>query len=555
MDILNEILFTHSALQAIVVISLISILGLALGKLRFWGVSFGSAFIFFVGIAAGNMGLSLDPSTLQYIESFGLAIFVYALGLQVGPGFFNSLRDDGVRLLVPAISIVLLGTALAIALSRAFGVSVADMSGILCGATTNTPALGAAQQILAKAGATDVNEAAMSCAVTYPFGIIGVIVAVIVTRKIFARPKDMPKASAEYQRNTYIASYRVTNEALFGKSISYISSHNHHLHFVISRLWREGRVTIPTSEKCLQCGDVILVTTTPHDADGVCQIFGEKEQRDWMKGEIDWNEVDSQLVSRRILVTRPEINGKKLSSLRLRNTYGININRVYRSGVELLATPDLHLQLGDRLVVVGETEAVKSVAKRLGNTVKNLDQPNLPAIFIGLIAGLILGSLPIAIPGISVPIQLGLAAGPIIVGILIGTFGPRLHMQIYTTQSANLMLRGLGLSMYLAGLGLRAGVNFIETALQPEGLMWFAMGFVVTIVPTLLVALFSLRVLKLDFGFTAGLVCGAMSNPMALNYTNSTLESNHPSLSYATVYPICMFLRVVIIQILLTLLL
>ena len=478
MEWLKELFVEHSALQAVVVVSLISTIGIGLGKIRFFGISLGTAFIFFVGILAGHFGLSLDPAMLTYAESFGLVIFVYALGLQVGPGFFSSMRADGLRLVSPAIAIVLLGTALAMAMSYAFGVSMPDMSGILCGATTNTPALGAAQQTLQQMG-IDANGAALSCAVAYPLGVVGVILAVVFLRKLFVRPCDMPGPDAEHRKNVFIASYRLTNPAVFGKSVHEIATQSHH-HFVISRLWRDGRVSIPTSDKTLQENDLILVITTPGEADALRLIFGEQETKDWNTENIDWNSVDSQLISQRILVTRPEINGKKLSQLRLRNTYGINISRVYRSGVQLLATPDLRLQLGDRLTVVGEAEAIRNVEKILGNAVKSLNEPNLAAVFIGLILGLTLGSIPVAIPGISIPVKLGLAGGPIIVGILIGTFGPRLHMITYTTQSANLMLRALGLSMYLACLGLDAGTHFFETVMRPEGALWLGIGFALT---------------------------------------------------------------------------
>ena len=427
MEWLKELLVEHSALQAVVVISLISTIGIGLGKIRFFGISLGTAFIFFVGIMAGHFGLSLDPAMLTYAESFGLVIFVYALGLQVGPGFFSSMRVDGLRLMSPAIAVVLLGTALAVGLSYAFKIPMSDMSGILCGATTNTPALGAAQQALQQMG-MDTNGAALSCAVAYPLGVVGVILAMIFLRKLFVRPADMPGPDAEHHKNVFIASYRLTNPAVFGKSVHEIAVHSHH-HFVISRLWRDGRVSIPTSDMTLDAGDVILVITTPGDADALRLIFGEQEQKDWNKENIDWNAVDRQLISQRILVTRPEINGKKLSQLRLRNNYGINISRVYRSGVQLLATPDLRLQMGDRLTVVGEAQAIRNVEKILGNAVKSLNEPNLVAVFIGLILGLTLGSIPIAIPGISIPVKLGLAGGPIIVGILIGTFGPRLHAE------------------------------------------------------------------------------------------------------------------------------
>ena len=549
MEWLKSLFFEHSALQAVVVISLISTVGIGLGKIRFFGISLGSAFIFFTGILAGHFGLSLDPSMLVYAENFGLILFVYALGLQVGPGFFSSMRADGLRLVSPAIAVIAIGTALAVAMSYAFGVPISDMSGILCGATTNTPALGAAQQTLVQMGA-DANGAALSCALTYPLGVVGVILAIIAVRKLFVRPSDLPGPDAEHRRNLFIASYHLTNPAVFGKSVHDIAVESHH-RFVISRVWRDGRVSIPTSDKTLQKDDVILVITNPEEADALRLIFGEQEQKDWNAKGIDWNAVDRQLISQRILVTRPELNGKKLSALRLRNNYGINISRVYRSGVQLLPTPDLRLQLGDRLTVVGEATAIHNVEKILGNAVKSLNEPNLASVFIGLILGLTLGSIPVSIPGISIPVKLGLAGGPIVVGILIGTFGPRLHMITYTTQSANLMLRALGLSMYLACLGLDAGAHFFETVMRPEGALWLGLGFLVTFLPVVVVAAVALRMLHLDFGSVAGLLCGSMANPMALNYANDTIEGDNPSVSYATVYPVCMFLRVVVIQLML----
>ena len=536
MEWLKSLFVEHSALQAVVVISLISTIGIGLGKIRFFGISLGVAFIFFAGILAGHFGLTIDPQMLTYAESFGLVVFVYALGLQVGPGFFNSLRADGLRLLSPAVAVVLIGTALAIGMS-------------FCGATTNTPALGAAQQTLQQMG-IDPNGAALSCAVTYPLGVVGVILAIVFIRKVFVRPSDMPEPDAEHRKNVFIASYHLTNPAVFGKSVHEIASQSHH-HFVISRIWRNGRVSIPTSDKTLQKDDIILVITAPSEADGLRLIFGEQELKDWNAENIDWNAVDSQLISQRILVTRPEINGRKLSSLRLRNNYGINISRVYRSGVQLLATPDLRLQMGDRLTVVGEAAAIQNVEKILGNAVKNLDEPNLVAVFVGLILGLVLGSIPVSIPGISLPVKLGLAGGPIVIGILIGTFGPRLHMITYTTYSANLMLRALGLSMYLACLGLEAGAHFFETVMRPEGALWLLLVFLLTFVPVVLLGVFALRVLRIDFGSVSGMLCGSMANPMALTYANDTIEGDNPSVSYATVYPLCMFLRVVIIQVML----
>lgn len=545
MDYLHTLFIEHSALQAIIVISLISAIGLMLGRIRVLGISLGITFVFFTGILAGHFGLTVDSQMLFYAETFGLVLFVYALGLQVGPGFFSSMRSEGAKLLLPAIGVLLTGTLLAIALSYATDVAIADMSGILCGATTNTPALAAAQQTLKQLG-MESSGAALSCALTYPLGVVGVIFAMIFLRKLFVKPSDLPRPDNKHKKNVFIASYCVTNPEIFGKTISEI--HDRHSHFVISRMWHNGHVLIPMSDRVLQENDVLLVITKPEETEDLRHIFGKQEQKDWNSGNIDWNKIDSELTSQRIIVTRPEINGKKLSTLRLRNNYGINISRVYRSEVQLLATPDLVLQLGDRLTVVGETADIKRVEKILGNAVKSLNEPNLVSVFIGMILGLMVGCIPLSIPGISVPVKLGLAGGPIIVGILIGTFGPRLHMVTYTTQSANMMLRAIGLNLYLACLGLDAGVHFFETIVRPEGAMWLALGLLITFVPVVLTGIFALRVMKLDFGSIAGLLCGAMANPMALTYANESIEGDNPSVAYATVYPVCMFLRVVIIQ-------
>lgn len=546
MDFINTLFIEHSALQAIVVLSLISAIGLIVGKVRILGISLGITFVFFTGIFAGHFGLTIDSRMLFYAETFGLVLFVYALGLQVGPGFFSSMRTEGVKLLVPAIAVLVTGTLMAIGLSYIAGVSIADMSGILCGATTNTPALAAAQQSLEQMGING-NGAALSCAITYPLGVVGVILAIIFLRKLFVRPCDMPQPDSKHKKNVFIASYRVTNPAIFGKTIAEVAHTGHH-HFVISRMWHNGHVLIPMSDRVLQENDILLVITKPEEADGLCLIFGEKEQKDWNSENIDWNKIDSELTSQRILVTRSEINGKKLSSLRLRNNYGINISRVYRSGVQLLATPDLVLQLGDRLTVVGEAADIKRVESILGNAVQSLNEPNLVSVFIGMVLGLIVGSIPLSVPGISLPVKLGLAGGPIIVGILIGTFGPRMHMVTYTTRSANMMLRAIGLNLYLACLGLDAGAHFFETVVRPEGLLWIILGLLITFVPVVLTGILALRVMKLDFGSISGLLCGSMANPMALNYANDTIEGDNPSVAYATVYPVCMFLRVIIIQ-------
>ena len=549
MDWFIDLFRGQPALQAMVVISFISAIGIGLGKIRIMGISLGVTFVFFVGILAGHLGFTVDPAMRTYAESFGLVIFVYALGLQVGPGFFSSFHTGGLKLNILSMAVVLIGTLLAVACSYATGVAMPDMVGVLCGATTNTPALGAAQQTLVQLG-LDAGTAALGCAVTYPLGVVGVIIVVMLMRKTLVKPGDTGAPEKDDVNKVYMAAFQVHNPAIFGKSVKDIGTISS-TRFVISRLWRDGHVSIPTSASMLREGDRLLVITAEKDVPALTVLFGEQENKDWNKDDIDWNAIDSELVSARIVVTRPELNGKRLGSLRLRNHYGINISRVYRSGVQLLATPNLILQLGDRLTVVGEAPAIHNVEKVLGNAVRSLNEPNLVVIFIGVVLGLVLGSLPIAIPGISTPVKLGLAGGPIIVGILLGTFGPRLHMITYTTRSANLMLRALGLSMYLACLGLDAGAHFFETVFRPEGALWIALGFLLTTLPTLIVGTVAMKWMKIDFGSVFGMLCGSMANPMALNYVNDTVEGDNPSVAYATVYPLSMFARVILVQVLL----
>ena len=549
MEWINNLLFEHSALQAVVVMAVIIAAGLGLGKLRFGGISLGVTCVFFAGILAGHLGLSINSDMLTYAESFGLVLFVYELGLQVGPGFFSSFRKGGVQLNMLGFGVILIGTFMAVLISKLGHIPMSDMVGILCGATTNTPALGAAQQTLLQLG-QPTSGAALSCAITYPLGVIGVILAMLLVRKLFVRREDIEVSESEGTDQTYVATFLVRNPAIFGKNIKEIAEWAG-VKFVISRLWSEGKVGIPTSETILKENDRLLITTTEKDAPRLTVLFGKQEPEDWNKKGIDWDALDNQLVSKDIVITRTGLNGKKLGALRLRNTYAINISRVTRSGVRLLATPNLILQLGDRLTIVGEASAVQEVEKVLGNATNTLRDPNLAAIFIGIVLGLVLGSIPIAIPGISTPVKLGLAGGPIVVGILIGSFGPRFRLVTYTTRSANLMLRGIGLSLYLACLGLDAGAHFFETVMRPEGVLWIGIGFAITLLPVILMALFALRICHLDFGSTCGMLCGSMANPMALNYANDTLPGDNPAVSYATVYPLSMFCRVIIAQLIL----
>lgn len=547
MDWINLLLIEHSSLQAIVIVSLICAIGMALGKVKIAGISLGVTFVFFIGIIAGHIGLSIDPAMLKYAENFGLVIFVYALGLQVGPGFFSSLAHGGVRLNVLGLSLALITLITAIALTYVTPVSIPDMMGLFCGATTNTPALGAVQQTLSQLGIPS-STPALGCAVTYPLGVVGVIIAVIIMRKLFIKPNEISDAPIGSLPKPKITEFEVSNPGIYGKTIEEIARLSN-CHFVISRLWHNGTVSIPTSSSRLEAGDRLLVVSTPDDVEALHIVFGEQDKTDWNANDIDWNTVDRQLVSQPFVVTRRQINGKTLGSLRLRNLYGVNISRVYRSGLALLATPDLRLQLGDKIIVVGEQKAIDKIEPMIGNTINVLNEPNLFAVFIGIVLGIALGSIPFHFPGIGVPISIGLAGGPIIMGILVGTFGPRLHMVTYTTTSANLMLRAIGLALYLACLGLESGAHFFETVFRSEGLLWILLGMLLTIVPVLILGLITVKVLKFDFGTTTGMLCGSMANPMALDYANSILPGDHQSIAYATVYPLSMFARVILVQI------
>ena len=544
-----QAIFTeHSALQALIVISLIVATGLGLGKLRIMGISLGVTFVFFMGILAGHCGLSIDPAMLDFAQSFGLALFVYELGLKVGPGFFSSFRQGGIKLNILCLILILFGSALSVLLALLINIPMSDMVGILSGATTNTPALGAAQQALQQLG-LPTDGAALSCAVTYPLGVVGVIIALAMVRKWWTRPTDLKIQAHDDSNHTFVAEYGVTNPGIDGKTVQEVADLTP-IRFVISRLWRGGSVCIPDSSTRMAIGDRLLVVSSEGTAPKLSMLFGEQEDIDWNKEDIDWNAIDTTLISKHVVVSRPEINGKKLGSLRLRNSYGINITRVVRAGVMLLASPNLTLQLGDRLTVVGEKAAIEQVEKILGNVKTDLKEPNLAAIFIGMLLGLLVGSIPIMVPGISMPIKLGLAGGPIIVGILIGRFGPSWHIVTYTTRSANLMLRGIGLSLFLACLGLSAGANFVDTIMRADGLQWIAVGFLITLIPSLLMAILAMRIWHLNFATTCGLVCGAMANPMALTYSRDIVGGDDsPAESYATVYPLTMFSRVILAQI------
>lgn len=537
------------------ILSLICATGLALGKIKVFGVSLGVTFVFFAGIIAGHFGVTIDPEMLALAQNFGLIIYIYSLGVQVGPGFFSSFKHGGIKLNLLSLLLLLLGSIMAVILFWTTDMSVADTVGLLSGAVTNTPMLGAGQQALLQVDPEDMagaNRMAMACAVAYPFGLVGLIITIIFLRKILA-PKNAAPAHDPSSDNTFIAEYCISNPAIFGKSIREVRQ-NADCPFVISRIWKDEKLIIPTSDTILEKGEHILVISGKKDVDKIKTVFGQQENIDWNKKDIDWNAIDSQLVSSKVLVTKPEHNGVKLGDMRLRNSYGINITRVNRAGIDLLPSRNLRLQLGDKLTIVGEARAIENVSAILGNEAKRLTNPNLLSIFIGIIMGLILGSIPIALPGISTPIKLGIAGGPIIIGILMGAFGPRFHISTYTTRSANLMLRQLGLTIYLAGLGLSAGAGFFATVFTIEGLKWILISIALAVVPVLITAFIAAKIFKLDHVENMGMICGSMANPFALEYASLGEDGEDPAVAYATVYPAGIFLRVISAQIIILLL-
>ena len=548
MDWINGLFSIPSALQGVVVISLICAVGLGLGKIKFAGISLGVAFVFFFGIAVGSLGLKVDDQMLNYCETFGLVIFVYTLGLHVGPNFFGSFRHEGTSFNIWSLAVIILGTAMAIALTYIMKVPMSDMIGILCGATTNTPALGAGQQALQHVGVSGA-RAALATAVTYPLGVVGVIFAMIFIRKFFVKPSDLEVKSSSSDDHTFIGQFVVVNPAINGKYIADIAQGTHRK-FIISRIWRGDEVIVPKGTTKLKTNDNLLVATKKEEVPAMELLFGKRVERDLNKEQVDWNHLDSKVESRVIVLSKSVLNGKRLGQLHLRDAYNVNVSRVLRSDIKLLATEDLVLRYGDRLTLVGQPEAIDHAEKFLGNSVKTLNEPNLAIIFLGMLLGLALGTIPFTLPGMDSPIHLGIAGGPIIMGILIGAFGPRFHFIAYATRSASLMLRKLGLALYLACLGLDAGKDFLATVMRPEGLLWVGLGFVLTVLPVIIVGVVALRMKKFDFGTICGILCGSMANPMALGYANDTVNGETSNISYATVYPLGMFIRVIIAQVL-----
>lgn len=545
---------SQTMVQTLMLICLVSGIGLYLGKLKISKFSLGSACVFFVGIFAAHFGAKVNTEMLHFAQNFGLILFVYALGVQVGPGFVASFRRKGLALNAWGLGLVLFSTLSVIVLYLMTDIGIERLMGILSGAVTNTPALGAAQQAVSQSSlSSDVtlvlSDMALATAITYPFGVIGVILVLEILRKLFPHKDVLVEGDEPHH---FVGEYYVRNPEIVGKTVAQIHE-MYHVDFVISRLWRKGKVSQPSSDTTLNMEDHLIVVSDEADAPGITALFGgratETEQVDWE------SDTDLRLVSRRLLVTKSEFNGVKLASLRLRNRYGINVTRINRAEIDLVPTPTLRLQIGDRLTVVGRSEDIDRLAKRIGDQLKPLDTPYLISIFLGIFLGCALGSIPIALPGLSNGIKLGIAGGPIIVGILMGAYGARLRLNTYITQSANLMVRSMGIVIYLACLGISSGADFFTTLTSGPGLKWLAWGGVLTVIPTFIIGLLALRYTSYSYGAVGGFLCGTMANPIALDYLNNQAKDDVPTVSYASVYPMAMFMRVIIAQLVVSIIL
>ena len=537
--------------HSVLILSLVIAFGIILAKIKIAGISLGVTWILFVGIVFGHFNLSLDEHLLHFLKEFGLILFVYSIGLQVGPGFFSAFKKGGFTLNMLAMTTIFLSVVITIILHFATGVPITTMVGILSGAVTNTPGLGAAQQANSDLNGIDAPEIAMGYAVAYPLGVVGAILSLLALKYILNINTTKEEADAEkglghlQELTVRPVTLVIKNEAINGKAIKDIRPLVNR-NFVISRIrYHEGNkeTELVNSGTILHLDDEILIISNPIDIEAITVFFGKQ-----VEGE--WEQVSKNLISRRILITKPELNGKTLSQLKIRNNFGANITRINRSGVDLVAAPSLQLQMGDRVTVVGSELAVGHAEKVLGNSMKRLNHPNLIPIFIGIALGCILGSIPFMFPGIPQPVKLGLAGGPLIVSILISRFGPQYKMITYTTMSANLMVREIGISLFLACVGLGAGKGFIETVVNEGGYVWIGYGAIITVIPLLITGLIGRYGCKLNYYTLIGVLSGANTNPPALAYSNDLTSCDAPAVGYATVYPLAMFLRVLTAQLL-----
>ena len=543
MDWLHSLLMDENSIAHIMLLyAFVVAIGVLLGKIKFFGVSLGVTFVLFTGIVCGHFGFTGNTQILNFIQDFGLILFVFCIGLQVGPSFFTSFKQGGVSMNVVAVG-----------LYYALGgrIELPMMVGILCGAVTNTPGLGAANEALSQLE-YDGPQIAMGYACAYPLGVLGIIGSIILVRllcKINLKQEEEEIAQQE-AANPHLTPnmmhLEVHNEALNGKTLMQVKNFIGR-DFVISRILQNGHVNIPSKDTVFHVGDQMFIVCAEDDAEAIIAFIGPKIK-------VDWEKQDMPMVSRRILVTQSKMNGKRLGELHLRTLYGVNITRVNRSGMDIFASYNLTLQVGDRVMVVGPQDAVERVANLMGNSLKRLDHPNIVTIFVGIFLGILFGSLPIAFPGIPTPVKLGLAGGPLIVAILMGRFGYKLKLVTYTTMSANLMLREIGIALFLASVGVKAGANFVQTVVEGDGLLYVGCGFLITVIPLLVMGVIARMRYKMNYFMLMGLMAGSTTDPPALAYANQTANNNAPAVGYSTVYPVTMFLRILTAQLLILIL-
>ena len=554
MDWLQNLLFDENSIAHIVLLySFVIAVGVLLGKIKFFGVSLGVTFVLFPGIVCGHFGLTGNTQILTFLQDFGLILFVFCIGLQVGPSFFSSFKKGGIAMNLVAMGIVALNIVVAVALYYGLNgrIELPMMVGILCGAVTNTPGLGAANEALSQLNYNGP-QIAMGYACAYPLGVLGIIGSIIAIRYIcrINLKKEEEDIAKEEAANPHLTPrmmhLEVHNEALAGKTLLQVRDFMGR-DFVCSRILQNGHVSIPNRDTVFHLGDQLFVVCAEDDAEAIIAFIGPKI-------EVDWEKQDTPMVSRRILITQPKMNGKQLGEFHFSSMYGVNVTRVNRSGMDIFASRNLTLQVGDRVMVVGPQDAVERVANLMGNSLKRLDHPNIVTIFVGIFLGIFFGSLPIAFPGIPTPVKLGLAGGPLIVSILIGRFGYKLKLVTYTTMSANLMLREIGIALFLASVGIKAGANFVNTVVDGDGLLYVGCGFLITVIPLLIMGAVARWHYKMNYFMLMGLIAGSNTDPPALAYSNQTAGNNAPAVGYSTVYPVSMFLRILTAQLLILIL-
>ncbi|WP_298452386.1 putative transporter [uncultured Prevotella sp.] len=551
--LINLFTTTDSVAHIVLLYAVVIAVGVYLGKIKIGGISIGVTFVLFAGITAGHIGFTAPSNVLSFLQEFGLILFVFMIGLQVGPGFFESFRRGGVTLNLLSTVMVLLNVGVMFACYYIFfdtsdPQNLPMMVGTLYGAVTNTPGLGAANETLYSIfDKGEVPQIASGYACAYPLGVLGIIGATIAIKYIFGIKLDKEEEDLTKDEETndsvkpHFMDIEVTNMYLEGKTLAQV--HNFlNRDFVCSRILHDGHVSIPNGNTVFHIGDKLYVVCAENDAEAIIAFIGPTIN-------IDWKKQDEPMVSKRILVTRSAINGKTLGQMHFSSAYGVNVTRVTRQGMDLFASPSLSLQVGDRIMVVGPEDAVNRVAAVMGNSIKRLDAPNIATIFVGIFIGILFGSIPIALPGIPVPIKLGIAGGPLIIAILIGRYGHKVHLVTYTTTSANMMLREIGLMLFLASVGIKAGDGFLETVIQGDGLKYVYTGFLITIIPIFIIGIIARKKYKLNYFTIMGMIAGTYTDPPALAYANSICSKEAPAVGYSTVYPLSMFLRIFTAQI------